>query len=112
MLKEPIYIQSYASISALGTDKEEIWNSYLTNNHLFTKMNISELACFVSKIDQDKEVELYKILDSDSKYKHIDRSVLLALFVSRKAILESTKTSFHFYFSCNNTRQYFKLGFS
>lgn len=90
MLKEPIYIHSCASISALGTDKEEIWNSYLTNNHLFTKMNISELACFVSKIDQDKEVELYKILDSDSKYKHIDRSVLLALFVSRKAILEST----------------------
>lgn len=90
MLKEPIYIQSYASISALGTDKEEIWNNYLTNNHLFTEMNISELSCFVSKIDQDKEVELYKILDSDSKYKHIDRSVLLALFVSRKAVLEST----------------------
>lgn len=90
MLKQPIYIHSCASISALGTDKEEIWNNYLTNNHLFTKMNISELACFVSKIDQDKEVELYKILDSDSKYKHIDRSVLLALFVSRKAILEST----------------------
>lgn len=90
MLKQPIYIHSCASISALGTDKEEIWNSYLTNNHLFTKMNISELACFVSKIDQDKEVELNKILDSDSKYKHIDRSVLLALFVSRKAILEST----------------------
>ena len=90
MLKQPIYIHSCASISALGTDKEEIWNNYLTNNHLFTKMNISELVCFVSKIDQDKEVELYKILDSDSKYKHIDRSVLLALFVSRKAILEST----------------------
>lgn len=90
MLKEPIYIQSYASISALGTDKEEIWNNYLTNNHLFTEMNISVLSCFVSKIDQDKEVELYKILDSDSKYKHIDRSVLLALFVSRKAVLEST----------------------
>ncbi|WP_291275516.1 beta-ketoacyl synthase N-terminal-like domain-containing protein [Flavobacterium sp.] len=90
MLKQPIYIHSCASISALGTDKEEIWNSYLTNNHLFTKMNISELVCFVSKIDQDKEVELYKILDSDSKYKHIDRSVLLALFVSRKAIQEST----------------------
>ena len=90
MLKQPIYIHSCASISALGTDKEEIWNNYLTNNHLFTEMNISELSCFVSKIDQDKEVELYKILDSDSKYKHIDRSVLLALFVSRKAVLEST----------------------
>ena len=105
-------------------------------------MNISELSCFVSKIDQDKEVELYKILDSDSKYKHIDRSVLLALFVSRKAVLESTindqlmginfgssrgsklncsrstmtnlknKTSFYLYFSSNNIRQYFKLGFS
>ncbi|WP_396187876.1 beta-ketoacyl synthase N-terminal-like domain-containing protein [Flavobacterium sp.] len=90
MLKQPIYIHSCASVSALGTDKEEIWNNYLTNNHLFTKMNVSELAYFVSKIDQDKEVELNKILDSDSKYKHIDRSVLLALFVSRKAILEST----------------------
>lgn len=89
MLKEPIYIQSCNSISALGIDKEEIWKNYLTKNHLFTKLSSSHFNRFVSKIDEDDNEFLLQIRSSDSKYKHIDRSVLMALYVSRRAFLEA-----------------------
>ncbi|CCG54410.1 3-oxoacyl-(acyl-carrier-protein) synthase [Flavobacterium indicum GPTSA100-9 = DSM 17447] len=92
MLKEPIYIQSCNSISALGRDKEEIWKNYLTKNHLFTKLSSSHFNRFVSKIDEDDNEFLLQIRSSDSKYKHIDRSVLMALYVSRRAFLEAKNT--------------------
>lgn len=92
MLKEPIYIQSCNSISALGRDKEEIWKNYLTKNHLFTKLSSSHFNRFVSKIDQVDNEFLLQIRSSDSKYKHIDRSVLMALYVSRWAFLEAKIT--------------------
>lgn len=92
MLKEPIYIQSCNSISALGRDKEEIWKNYLTKNHLFTKLSSSHFNRFVSKIDEDDNEFLLQIRYSDSKYKHIDRSVLMALYVSRRAFLEAKNT--------------------
>lgn len=92
MLKEPIYIQSCNSISALGRDKEEIWKNYLTKNHLFTKLSSSHFNRFVSKIDEDDNEFLLQIQSSDSKYKHIDRSVLMALYVSRRAFLEAKNT--------------------
>lgn len=92
MLKETIYIQSCNSISALGRDKEEIWKNYLTKNHLFTKLSSSHFNRFVSKIDEDDNEFLLQIRSSDSKYKHIDRSVLMALYVSRRAFLEAKNT--------------------
>lgn len=92
MLKEPIYIQSCSSISALGRDKEEIWKNYLTKNHLFTKLSSSHFNRYVSKIDQDNNEFLLQIRSSDSKYKHVDRSVLMALYVSRRAFLEAKIT--------------------
>lgn len=92
MLKQPIYIQSFASISALGIEKEEIWKNYLTKNHLFTKLSSSYFNRFVSKIDEDDNEFLLQIQSSDSKYKHIDRSVLMALYVSRRAFLEAKNT--------------------
>lgn len=92
MLKEPIYIQSCNSISALGRDKDEIWKNYLTKNHLFTKLSSSHFNRYVSKIDQENNEFLLQIRSSDSKYKHIDRSVLMALYVSRRAFLEAKNT--------------------
>lgn len=92
MLKEPIYIQSCNSISALGSEKEVIWNTYLSNNHLFTRLSSSHFDRFVSKIDQENNEFLQQIVTSDSKYKHIDRSVLMALYVSRRAFLEAKIT--------------------
>ena len=39
MLKQPVFINSIASISALGTTSDEIWNNYLHENSLFQKFD-------------------------------------------------------------------------
>lgn len=55
MLKQPVYINSIASISALGTTATEIWANYLHDNSLFqkleaTKKNIGFLNFQIKKL--------------------------------------------------------------
>ena len=42
MLKQPVYINSIASISALGITSAEIWNNYLHENSLFQKLDATK----------------------------------------------------------------------
>ena len=86
MLKQPIYILSNASISALGVDKETVWNNYIQAKPLFENINSQGIDYPVSKIPPHLELLLEEVKNSDSKYKHVDRSVIMALFASRLAI--------------------------
>lgn len=84
MLKQPIFINSIASISALGTTSDEIWNNYLHENSLFQKMNANEKQYWVSQFSEKENNLLSEIITSDSKYKHLDKSVVMAILVARK----------------------------
>ncbi len=83
MLKNPIYIKSIHSISALGFDKNEIWNNYNSSQHLFNQENFDKKKYWVSKINATLELLLNDIKNSESKYKYLDRSVLLGIFAAR-----------------------------
>jgi 3-oxoacyl-[acyl-carrier-protein] synthase II len=80
MLKQPVYIHSIASISALGITSAEIWANYLQKNSLFQKLTANKKEYWVSKFS-DKEIT---IISSDSKYKHLDKSVVMSILVARK----------------------------
>lgn len=84
MLKQPVFIHSIASISALGTSKNEIWNNYLHENSLFEQLHTSNKTYWVSKISEKDSELVNEIISSDSKYKHLDKSVVLAILVARK----------------------------
>lgn len=86
MLKQPIYILSNASISALGIEKELIWNKYTQGKPLFDSIESHGISYPVSKINLESESLLNQVQHSDSKYKHVDRSVIMAILVSRLAI--------------------------
>jgi 3-oxoacyl-(acyl-carrier-protein) synthase len=89
MLKQPVYINSIASISALGITSAEIWNNYLHENSLFQKLEATKKEYWVSKFS-DKEITfLNTIINSDSKYKHLDKSVVMAILVARKCFENS-----------------------
>ena len=49
MLKQPVYIHSIASISALGITSAEIWDNYLHKNSLFQKLEATKKEYWVSK---------------------------------------------------------------
>lgn len=85
MLKQPVYIHSLASISALGNSKEEIWQNYLHENALFTSLLANEKEYMVSQLSSTENEKINSIA-SELKYKHLDRTVLLGLAVARKAI--------------------------
>lgn len=89
MLKQPVYIHSIASISALGITSAEIWDNYLHENSLFQKLEVTKKEYWVSKFS-DKEITfLNTIINSDSKYKHLDKSVVMAILVARKCFEDS-----------------------
>ena len=83
MLKQPVFIHSIASISALGTTSSEIWNNYLHENSLFQKLNANDKNYWVSNFSENENQLLEEIITSDSKYKHLDKSVVMAILVAR-----------------------------
>jgi 3-oxoacyl-(acyl-carrier-protein) synthase len=89
MLRQPVYIHSIASISALGMTSAEIWSNYLHENSLFQKLETSKKEYWVSKLSDAATSFLNTIISSDSKYKHLDKSVVMAIFVARKCFENS-----------------------
>lgn len=89
MLKQPVYIHSIASISALGITSAEIWDNYLHENSLFQKLEVTKKEYWVSKFSDAATSFLNNVISSDSKYKHLDKSVVMAILVARKCFENS-----------------------
>ena len=85
-MNKKIAITSFASISPLGTSPEIIWKNYLNENHFFTKNRQDN---WVATLDNSSKIELDNLKKSDSKYKSLDHSVLMAILASRQAIKNS-----------------------
>lgn len=84
MIKEPIYITSFASISPLGSEADEVWNNYLKPESFIDTKDL-----IVAKL-KGKEDELIESLSFESrKFRTLDKTVLLALFAARLAFKNS-----------------------
>ncbi len=86
MLNEPISITALASISALGETQEGIWQSYCSDNHFLTNGLIGEQLVWASRLKESTKQNIEALRGSDAKYKHLDDSVLFALYSARKAV--------------------------
>ncbi len=73
-------------MSALGSNPETIWKAYLDNKHCISTKKVNDVATFVASISEEDEQLLEVIKASDNKYKNLDKTVLFAIFSSRKAI--------------------------
>ena len=89
MLKQPVFINSIASISALGTSSADIWNNYLHENSLFQQIDANQKHYWVSMFSEKETKQLSEVILSDSKYKHLDKSVVMAILVARKCFENS-----------------------
>lgn len=89
MLKQPVFIHSIASISALGTSPDEIWNNYIHDNSLFQRFDANNKSYWVSQFSEHSAQLFKDIMTSDSKYKHLDKSVVMAILVARKCFENS-----------------------
>ena len=85
-MPKKIYITSFASISSLGNNSDEIWKNYCLDKSFISKKNVSNNDVFVSKLSEKEQKEIEELQFSDSKYKQLDKSVLYAMYVSRNSI--------------------------
>jgi len=86
-LETPISITQISSVSALGNTLEEVWKKYTNPKLLF---NLRQQN-WVSLIDSEVEKQITTLQHSNSIYKNLDRSVLLALYAAKKININTFK---------------------
>ena len=85
-MKNPISITSIASISAIGSSEEEVWQNYLSDKHFLSTKEVLGKNVSVGQLSEMHQQKIKDLKKSDSKYKNLDDSVLFAIYVSREAI--------------------------
>lgn len=85
-MKTSISIISQSSISALGSQFNEIWDSYLNDSSCISKEIINNELVNVASLSKEIKNEIEDLRASDSKYKSLDNSVLFAILVARNAV--------------------------
>jgi 3-oxoacyl-(acyl-carrier-protein) synthase len=96
-LSQIISITAIASISSLGNSPEIIWKNYLNGKHCFTERLLDHKKTWVAALDADSMEIIEELKQSDVKYKSLDKSVLYAMAVSRKAMQNAGWTSADFF---------------
>ena len=80
-----ISISGISSISALGTTQDEVWQAYFSGRPLFSKKKLGVKEEWVSVIPRDTENLLIHLQRTNTLYKKLDRSVLLAILAAKRA---------------------------
>lgn len=85
-MHKKISITGLSSISSLGSSSDQIWKNYLKEQHFLSLKSFDKFEAYVGSLSEDCNSEIQKIRNSDPKYKSLDRSVLFAIYTSRKAL--------------------------
>ena len=84
-----ISITGMGSISPLGANQDEIWQNYLSSNHLLQNQEIGQKKFPIGKISRDNQLLIQKIREENIKYNYLDATVLYAIYASRQALSQS-----------------------
>jgi len=79
-----ISITGYSSISALGTGGD-VWNNYLKETNFLSFIELDKVSGLVSSIPDKLASEIEYLRLSKPKYTSLDKTVLMAIYVARKA---------------------------
>ncbi|MDO5971541.1 beta-ketoacyl synthase N-terminal-like domain-containing protein [Flavivirga aquimarina] len=88
-MQKLISITAISSISPLGKSLDDIWKSYLNNQHCITEKTFGNKHALIAEIPKDAKKEITLLRKSDAKYKSLDETVLFAIYASRQAIKQA-----------------------
>ena len=88
-MKTKIAITALSSISPLGKTTDSIWQNYTSNKTVITSKNFNGKPQFVAVIPSEIRREIEELKTTQTKYKALDETVLLAILASRQAIQEA-----------------------
>jgi len=89
VLKDRLFITSFASISALGNSSEQVWQSYLQQKHFFSTENYLDEPTYVSRLNKESKNLIESLKNEQSRYQDLDLSVLYAIFSARETFRKS-----------------------
>lgn len=86
LLKSPIAITSFASLSPLGNDSETIWQAYLKPETAILEQEFENTTALVAPLSKESKIAIESLRQSDVKYRNLDDTVLFAIATSRQAM--------------------------
>ncbi|MCW2120886.1 beta-ketoacyl synthase N-terminal-like domain-containing protein [Flavobacterium sp. 7A] len=88
-MSQKIAITALASISSLGSNSQTIWGNYLNQETCFSKQFLDYQDTIVGALSHQDASMIKELSESDPKYKSLDKTVLLAIYASRQAMLQA-----------------------
>ena len=89
VLKQPISITAFSSISALGSEPRVVLDAYAKTDHYLSKMAIGTDNVWVGSLPKLLQNEIEEIGLQDSNYKNLDPTVLYSMYVARKTVAQA-----------------------
>ncbi|MGV6831962.1 MAG: beta-ketoacyl synthase N-terminal-like domain-containing protein [bacterium] len=89
MLKQPVYISGFGSISPLGHDEQTVKENLFSNQHFIRPIQFNEFKSIGGILSEDSEKIIEELRLENKHYKNLDKSVLMAIYASRKAFIDA-----------------------
>lgn len=89
-MQDKMIISGMGSLSALGSDSEEIWKHYQDGATRITNSCFNNLDTPVGKLSDKDEALITKLREENSHYKRLDKTVLLGILAGRKAFKQAS----------------------
>ncbi|WP_338156645.1 beta-ketoacyl synthase N-terminal-like domain-containing protein [Robiginitalea aestuariiviva] len=89
MLANPVSITGMASLSALGSNRNAVWDAYGTQTHALTQHDFGSQQVWAGALPQPEKTRLEALAQSHLPYRRLDPTALMAIAVSRRAVQEA-----------------------
>lgn len=89
ILQEPIAITALSTLSSLGRNSDEVWRNYLLPDHFLRLNTFGNFSEYEAPLTFESKQLLDELRASDSKYKALDPSVLMAIWTARQAVKQA-----------------------
>jgi 3-oxoacyl-[acyl-carrier-protein] synthase II len=86
---ETIAITGYGSVSPLGSCKQEILNSYKSNNHCLSLKKFDDKNFAAGVLSENTEASVQSFLEKNPKLKKLDRVSVLAVMAATQAYTDA-----------------------
>lgn len=88
-MQTQISIVGMGSISPLGHERHEVWQSYLSEGHLLSNKAVSNTLFAVGALRTEALSQIALLQQESPKYKDLDPTVLYAMYAARQALCEA-----------------------
>ena len=84
-----VVVAGVGSISPLGATRKEVWASYLSRQVFMEARVMNRRSIVVGSLPSQTEEKLGQLIQENSHYKELDRTVHMAIFAARQSVRQA-----------------------